>query len=150
MTETTALPSASSKKIVFIEPVPNLKESLFEYDLVATHYGLTAFEATSAGCAVILLPTSKLHENLAKKYGFSCLSLKELSSSFDVKRFSNSVNLMPKSISSDSEKTLGLYIKQLAHGRRLSCPVCGIEQKKLMQLLKEQKSEHFGDVKHAR
>ena len=125
------------EKIHFKETVPDLKESLFEFDLVATHYGLTAFEAVSAGCAVILLPTSKLHENLARKYGFACLSLRELSSSFNTQRFSNSVNLMPKSISSDFEKPLGSYIKRLARGRRLSCPVCGsgIERKKCDEIV---------------
>ncbi|MBD5410524.1 MAG: methyltransferase domain-containing protein [Treponema sp.] len=135
--------STLSEKINFIETVPNLKESLFEFDLVATHYGLTAFEALSAGCAVILLPTSKLHENLAKKHGFFCLSRKDLSASFDTRRFSNSVNLMPKCISNDMEKPLGAYIKQLSHGRRLACPLCGVEQTKVDEIVERTESRTF-------
>ena len=76
-----ALAKAEAEKIPgvnVIPPVQNLKEYLFEYDLVVTHYGFTAFEALSANCAVVLLSTTKLHENLAKKYGFLCLSRKDL------------------------------------------------------------------------
>ena len=58
-------------QINFIPPVENLKEKIFEYDLVVTHYGLTAFEAAFAGCAVIMLATSRLHEKLAQKYDFA-------------------------------------------------------------------------------
>lgn len=52
--------------IAFVPPVENLREKLFGYDLVVTHYGFTAFEASAAGCPVILLGTSPLHEKLAK------------------------------------------------------------------------------------
>ena len=58
---------AEGQNVEFIKPIQNLKEHLFEYDLVITHYGLTAFESVYAGCGVILLPTTKLHKNLAKK-----------------------------------------------------------------------------------
>ena len=64
--------------IEFIGPIENLKEKLYEYDLVVTHYGLTAFEAAAAGCAVLLLGTSKLHEKLAEKYDFAFVPQNEL------------------------------------------------------------------------
>ena len=61
-------------KIKFIRPVHNLRETLYNYDLVVTHYGFTAFEAVAAGCAVLLLGTTPLHIQLAQKYGFKCLA----------------------------------------------------------------------------
>lgn len=54
-------------------PIENLKEQLCLYDLVVSHYGFTAFEASAAGCAVILLGTTPLHERLAGKYSFACI-----------------------------------------------------------------------------
>ena len=59
-------------------PLSNLRERLFEYDLVVTHYGFTAFEAAAANCAVLLLGTSGLHKKLSKKYGFVCLCKNQL------------------------------------------------------------------------
>ncbi|MBQ1592569.1 MAG: acylneuraminate cytidylyltransferase, partial [Treponema sp.] len=67
------VPENLSKYIRVIAPVMNLREKLFEFDLVVTHYGFTAFEASAAGCAVILLGTTPLHESLAEKYGFKCV-----------------------------------------------------------------------------
>jgi 2-polyprenyl-3-methyl-5-hydroxy-6-metoxy-1,4-benzoquinol methylase/spore coat polysaccharide biosynthesis predicted glycosyltransferase SpsG len=48
----------------------NLSEHLHEYDLIITHYGLTAFEALYAGVPVILLSPGGYHEKLAKAAGF--------------------------------------------------------------------------------
>ena len=46
------------KYITVSSPIENLKEELFKYDLVVTHFGFTAFEAAGAGCAVILLTSA--------------------------------------------------------------------------------------------
>ena len=48
----SALEDINTKNVQFVPPVSNLRENLFNYDLVLTHYGLTAFEAVYAGCAV--------------------------------------------------------------------------------------------------
>ena len=77
-------------------PVSCLREKLFEFDLVATHYGLTAFEALAAGCAVVLLPTSKLHENLSKKYGFASISAEELKNEPSPHYFDDVEKFFPK------------------------------------------------------
>ena len=58
-------------------PIPNLKEELYKYDLILTHYGFTAFEAKAAGAKVILVATTKLHKTLAKSEGFICLEKKD-------------------------------------------------------------------------
>ena len=118
-------PSEPLENITFIEPVVNLKETLYRYDLVVTHYGLTAFEANSAGCAVILAATSMLHEKLSKSYGFCTLSRKQLELPFDAALFSDVSKLFPPCAASGVEnRSLGDYIKNLAHGARFECPVC--------------------------
>jgi len=55
--------------------LPNLAEHLIEYDLVITHYGLTAFEALYAGVPVLLVSPTAYHEKLAHKAGFYSLGV---------------------------------------------------------------------------
>ena len=118
-------PSEPLENVTFIEPVVNLKETLYKYDLIVTHYGLTAFEANSAGCAVILAGTSRLHEKLSKSYGFCTLSRKQLELPFDASLFSDVSKLFPPCAASGVEnRSLGDCIKNLAHGARFECPVC--------------------------
>jgi 2-polyprenyl-3-methyl-5-hydroxy-6-metoxy-1,4-benzoquinol methylase/spore coat polysaccharide biosynthesis predicted glycosyltransferase SpsG len=56
-------------------PFPNLSEHLNEYDLVITHYGLTAFEALYASVPVLLVSPGGYHEKLAKRAGFYSLGI---------------------------------------------------------------------------
>ncbi len=104
--------------------VPNLRERLADYDLVVTHYGLTAFEAVSAGCAVVLLATSGLHDRLAEKYGFVCLKKRDLRSGSVRKLLARPEKLYPASPVSAETRALWPFLKTLSHGRRLCCPVC--------------------------
>ena len=53
-----------------IETIPMLAEHLGEYDLVITHYGITAFEALHAGTMVLLASPTSYHAKLAKAAGF--------------------------------------------------------------------------------
>ncbi|WP_038073322.1 cytidylyltransferase domain-containing protein [Treponema sp. C6A8] len=107
-----------------IKPVPNLKEQLFQYDLVITHYGLTAFEAMSAGCAVILLPTTRLHKNLAQKYNFAYVADSKISEK-SIEDAWKSKNIYPKFQNTDiKEKNLGEFLKVLSRGEHYNCPVC--------------------------
>ncbi len=112
------------KKIKYIEPVKNLKEELYKYDLVVTHYGLTAFEAVYAGCAVVLLATSRLHENLAKKYGFLCLSKHDLFTLDAETVLEQKDKLYSTLISSQEQKSLGRFVKEISHGKKYLCPIC--------------------------
>lgn len=113
-------------------PCENLKEKLFEYDLVLTHYGLTAFEALSAGCLVLLFPTSRLHEKLAEKYGFRLFDLNDFSKPFrkdyvsDIEGYTlkNPGFMLSGKENSVPSETLGGFIKNLSHAKRYFCPVC--------------------------
>ena len=53
-----------------INTIPNLVNHLTDYDLVITHYGITAFEALYRGVPVLLVSPGALHEKLAKAAGF--------------------------------------------------------------------------------
>jgi SAM-dependent methyltransferase len=53
-----------------LPPVPHLGEYLAAYDLLITHFGLTAFEALYAGVPALLVSPGPYHEKLAKGAGF--------------------------------------------------------------------------------
>ena len=66
---------AFPRNVSVIEAVPNLGEHLGEYDLVITHYGITAYEALYAGTPVLLASPTAYHAKLAKAAGFRTFSI---------------------------------------------------------------------------
>lgn len=117
------LPEKTRKFINLILPVEDLREKLFSYDLVVTHYGFTAFEAASANCAVILLGTSNLHVQLALNYGFKCIT----SSSINKEKFADLLNsqkslYIEESVSQD--QSLAEFTRRISMGHHFDCPVC--------------------------
>ena len=118
--ETESMP----QNVWFTKPIKNLREKLYEYDVVVTHYGLTAFEAAYAGCGVVLLPTTELHKKLAEKYNFAYISDTTFSSSA-IKAAFNSKNLYPELSVSSENSNLTQEIKKISKGTKLLCPVCG-------------------------
>jgi spore coat polysaccharide biosynthesis protein SpsF (cytidylyltransferase family)/2-polyprenyl-3-methyl-5-hydroxy-6-metoxy-1,4-benzoquinol methylase/spore coat polysaccharide biosynthesis predicted glycosyltransferase SpsG len=116
-----------SKKIKFIKPVHNLREKLYKYEVVVTHYGFTAFEAVAAGCGVVLLGTSALHVNLANKYGFKCLSAQNINETGALYSLSDVKELYPDSpfaLRNGQKNDLAKFVRLLSKGQRLECPVC--------------------------
>lgn len=57
---------------------PNIRDILPEYDLIITHFGLTAFEAIASGANVVLLNPTLYHEKLSQIAGFPSLGVKEI------------------------------------------------------------------------
>ena len=121
---------AGGTNVEFVKPIQDLREKLYEYDIVVTHYGLTAFEAMYAGCGVILLPTTPLHKNLAEKYNFSYIADKISEDSVEqavesdklyVKNFLNK----KESLEAEPDQNLAGFLKRLASGTKMYCPVCG-------------------------
>ena len=115
------------KKIKFIQPVHNLREKLSDYDVVVTHYGFTAFEALAAGCGVILLGTTPLHVNLAQKYNFACMPQGQINAENALSHLKKIKSLYPDSPFTKEgagKKSLGSFMKALAAGKRVPCPVC--------------------------
>jgi len=53
-----------------LDSIPNLADHLYEYDIVITHYGITAYEALYAGTTVFLDHPTPYHKKIAKAAGF--------------------------------------------------------------------------------
>ncbi len=119
----------------YIEFSPNLRERLYTFDLVVTHYGFTAFEAVAAQCAVLLLGTSQLHIDLARNFGFSVLLKNELNTEKVKKLLQNLQKLFPKSkemvaLRESENQNLADFINKLASGEKIGCPICSDEKHK--------------------
>ena len=119
----------------YMEFSPNLRERLYTFDLVVTHYGFTAFEAVAAQCAVLLLGTSQLHVDLARNFGFSVLQKNEINSEKVKKILQNVQKLFPKSkemisLRDCESKSLADFVNKLASGEKISCPCCSGEKTK--------------------
>ncbi|MDR1986497.1 MAG: methyltransferase domain-containing protein [Treponema sp.] len=63
--------------IQVVEGMTELREQLACYDLVITHFGLTAFESLAARVPVLLLSPSAYHEKLAVHTGFMSAGIGE-------------------------------------------------------------------------
>lgn len=48
----------------------DMAEIYQDFDIVFTHFGITAYEALAAGCWPILLNPTQYHEDLATQEGF--------------------------------------------------------------------------------
>ncbi|HAH62831.1 MAG TPA: acylneuraminate cytidylyltransferase [Treponema sp.] len=118
----------TAEGVEFVEPIPGLREKLSSYDLVVTHYGLTAYEAAYAGCAVVLLATTSLHGQLAGRYGFVCFPKEELTKKNAETVMSAPRKLYKPAAVREEGKSLGEFISALSRGRRLACPVCGTDE----------------------
>jgi len=117
----------AESNISFVKPIENLREKLYEYDLVVTHYGLTAFEAVYAGCGVVLMPTTNLHVQLAQKYNFAYLPDRVISQTSFATALT-SENLYAKLPVSEECNSLSDFLKKIAAGHKMLCPVCGVSK----------------------
>ena len=98
--------------------IPNLSERLHEYDLVFTHFGITAFEAIYAGTQVLLINPTKYHEKLSKKAGFK--TIKKIS----VPREPSVRRLRARKICNFTSKSLSKLITSFSPQINRLCPVC--------------------------
>ena len=127
------VPEQLKKNIAFAAPIADLREKLYLYDAVITHYGFTAFEAVAAGCGVLLLGTTQLHFDLGKRFGFAVLAANAVTARRFELLFANPDSLYPAADFAASfaarRESLSAFIKTLARGRRIGCPVCGSGKK---------------------
>jgi SAM-dependent methyltransferase len=63
--------SGIDAEIVTARNIPNLREELASFDLLVTHFGITAFEALHARLPVVLVSPTPYHEALSKAAGFT-------------------------------------------------------------------------------
>lgn len=109
-----------------VKRLENLKEHLWEYDLVVTHYGFTAFEALAAGCKVILVATTPLHEKLAQKYGFALVRTSDDLGKL-LKEAKNGKIALRSNLPDFSQEDFAEFLVKLAKKSRSYCPHCGPE-----------------------
>jgi len=105
--------------VKILDSIPNLAEHLGEYDIVITHYGLTAYEALFAGTAVLLDHPTPYHKKLAKAAGF--LDIKNLKSIINSnKNKSSKIKKRFQIKSSCGSWLINEYSPQINR----QCPVC--------------------------
>lgn len=110
--------------------IPNLKEKIYEYDLVITHYGFTAFECVYANTPVLLAATTSLHKKLSDHYGFFCLNKNQITKKNVFKILQNVNLLKPNFKFHNSEKAdLSSFIINLAKANVYACPICQSNKK---------------------
>lgn len=119
--------AAEYEGVTALGPVQNLKEKLRSYDLVVTQFGLTAFEAAWAGCAVLLLNPSDEHERLGRAVGFASLGVGRPNPRRLRAAFSDIGGLAAASAAAAPPERLDLAAKlaELRPHHAGECPVCG-------------------------
>jgi len=122
------------ENIKVLQNIPNLSQHLHEYDLVITHYGLTAYEALFAGTKVLLDHPTPYHRKIAKAAGFETLSWKkittedtELHRGRKINPTSNPVTLSTLRGLELKDENLAELINTFSPIIHKSCPVCGAE-----------------------
>lgn len=121
--ETGAIPEGVRRS----GPVPDLAETLASYDLVVTQFGLTAFEAAWAGCAVILVNPGRYHAALARKAGFPTAGILRPDRRSLRRLLADPSALAAASAAAAPEGTESLAgrLASLRPGASGACPVCG-------------------------
>ncbi|MCL2277616.1 MAG: methyltransferase domain-containing protein [Treponema sp.] len=113
--------------VTSLEAIPNLASRLHEYDLVITHYGITAYEALFFGTPVLLDHPTTYHRKIAKAAGFQSFSLKNLTAVLKKTSNNNKTTVLLPSLSCPEEKNQ--CIAELVNSFFLmvnkKCPVCG-------------------------
>jgi len=126
-----------------ISTIPELNKHLHEYDLIITHYGLTAFETLYAGVPVLLVSPGAYHEKLAKRAGFYSLGVGKTSAK-KIKRLlfsKGEINrpfidelknrcaalTLKHHLDHAPRRSLAEFINGIAPSVSRNCPVCGAE-----------------------
>jgi 2-polyprenyl-3-methyl-5-hydroxy-6-metoxy-1,4-benzoquinol methylase/spore coat polysaccharide biosynthesis predicted glycosyltransferase SpsG len=124
--------------------ISRLGSHLAEYDLVITHYGITAFESLYAGVPVLLASPDTLHEKLAQAAGFCSLGTgrekaariarllfadrkkkSSLNSAFLQKLRERCAGLAERyNLSCENRQTLAQMLKSFVPMIHRNCPVC--------------------------
>jgi len=126
-----------------LESTPNLADQLYEYDLVITHYGITAYEALYAGTKVLLDHPTPYHKKIAKAAGFTDIKkikpvLKSIKNRQKNRQKFTLVRVVRGKIQTyetdtfswpkNNETTLANLINSFSPQVNHSCPVCENEE----------------------
>ncbi|MDR2490995.1 MAG: methyltransferase domain-containing protein [Spirochaetaceae bacterium] len=117
-------------------PAAALRETLASFDLLVTHYGLTAYEASYARTAVLLVSPSPIHRTLGREAGFFDAGLggagiKRLKRLFKQTAFFEALVRTTRQTAEKygldltQKRTLAEYIYNFDVYAFRTCPVCG-------------------------
>jgi len=112
------------------EPQGPLRDELSRFDLVLTSFGLTAFEAAAAGCAVLLVDPSRYHQRLGRRAGFYQLGVAPGVSGLTrrLRKVFGAVEAVMQStraVLPDAPRELCAVLDELDRSKAVACPVCG-------------------------
>lgn len=130
--KTSTIENLKKSDVTIIPGIKKLKNELYKYDIVVTHYGLTAFEAFFAGCKVVLFSTTKLHEKLAQKYGFCYVKYGHFDEKIVKQALlysNNSKKFNDFTKNSSFSDNFEDFVSKTAHATKNLCPVCQTYQK---------------------
>jgi 2-polyprenyl-3-methyl-5-hydroxy-6-metoxy-1,4-benzoquinol methylase/spore coat polysaccharide biosynthesis predicted glycosyltransferase SpsG/predicted RNA-binding Zn-ribbon protein involved in translation (DUF1610 family) len=122
-----------------LDSIPNLADHLCEYDIVITHYGITAYEALYAGTQVLLDHPTPYHKKIAKAARFLDFNLFKNLTANSYLRYAHEPTRTGKELrtksscgswSKDNNTTLADLIHSFSVQVNRSCPVCGKETNK--------------------
>jgi len=115
--------------IKVLDCIPNLADHLYEYDLVITHYGITAYEALYAGTNVLLDHPSHYHKKIAKAAEFMDIKNLNLFLKTVANRQKNALPINSAEVRALAKKmNLTELINSLSMQTNRRCPVCGKEK----------------------
>jgi 2-polyprenyl-3-methyl-5-hydroxy-6-metoxy-1,4-benzoquinol methylase/spore coat polysaccharide biosynthesis predicted glycosyltransferase SpsG len=126
--ETLSTENAKRAGMTMLGPVQDLKERLHGYDLVVTQFGLTAYEAAWAGCAVLLLNPSHYHGELARAAGFPALSAENADAGAELDAALASISVLAARcalLAPAKLEDLAVFLANLEPAHRGPCPGCG-------------------------
>ncbi|MDR0301609.1 MAG: methyltransferase domain-containing protein [Treponema sp.] len=111
--------------------IPNLADHLYEYDLVITHYGITAYEALYAGTKVLLDHPTSYHKKLAKAAGFT--DIKKINSTINsaanrptqARKTLWEENSCSSWLKNNNITSLAALVNSFSAQANRHCPVCG-------------------------
>lgn len=125
-----------NENFTILPGIKNLKKELRNFDVAVTHYGLTAFEAFYAGCKAILFSPTKLHEKLAKKYGFNYVKYGKLTEKKVKRAFlkNGNANVFKEFLAANERKNeiaenAETFFDKIQRGKKYLCPICQKNQK---------------------
>ena len=132
------------RDVRILPPNPRLPELLADYDLVLSSYGLTAFEALSAGCVLGIVDPSRYHARLSRIASLYRLGIRRIK-----KRHLRKLLEIPGNESGDPSRPAPLYspldscredcgptrdlaaaIAERSFAATNRCPICGTAHNK--------------------
>lgn len=112
-----------------IENPDNLKELIYNYDLVITSFGLTAFESIASGVPVALLNPTTYHQELSNKAGFYSLDNKLSINYKKAKKVLNKIDI-------GKPENLIDFVYDLEVSSN-GCPLCGRKNNSIISRFKD-------------